>query len=157
MDILVLFSLPSLPPCLSFHASLSSAPLRFFFQLLHFASEDSFCLFSIPAQSLFFLSVPCLVLRRLSSLIGVSLRLLSSSACPTLHPPILIFPSPPPTSLSSASLAEKDRHQTDCLLPVSIKLPHVCLCISVWQDLCVFLLPSFLYSMFLLSCLLLYS
>lgn len=68
--------------------------------------------------------------------------------CVCFHPPpvfsLPLIPSPknliapsPPTSLSSASLAEKDRHQTDCLPPVYIKLPCVCLCMfSVLRSVC---------------------
>lgn len=98
---------------------------------------------------------PCLLLRRLSFLIGVAPRLLSSSACFFLssHPlsetsSLLLLPPPSP----AASLAEKDRHQTGCLPPVYIKPPCVCLCMFSVR---VFSSPSFLYSVFPSSWLLL--
>lgn len=145
----------SLPPksCSSFFSSLhllifavkvyryfSSSPLpvssllvfvHFSLRLLCFSSEDS---------SLFSLSVPlsasaaAVVLNWCCSASAFILRLFF----PFLSSPLrnLIAPSPP-TSLSAASLAEKDRHQTGCLPPVYIKPPCVCLCMfSVRRSVC---------------------
>lgn len=115
------------------HPSFSLSASLLYTASFSFSPQNPFppCKDSFSFQHSLFLSGPCLVLWRLSSLIGVALRLLST---PT---PILISPYPLATSLSSASLAEKDRLQTDCLPPVYIKLPHVGLCVFMWFVLCV--------------------
>lgn len=120
------------PPVSPWSASLNRASFSF---VSNSSPVRILLVFALFQQYFFFLCVPCLVLWRLSFLIGIALRLLSSSACslPFLHP----------SSLFSASLAEEDRHQT--------VWSRVCVCAFMhgWC-VCSEFLTSFLYnSMFL--------
>lgn len=120
------------PPVSPWSASLNRASFSF---VSNSSPVRILLVFALFQQYFFFLCVPCLVLWRLSFLIGIALRLLSSSACslPFLHP----------SSLFSASLAEEDRHQT--------VWSRVCVCAFMhgWC-VCSEFLTSFLHnSMFL--------
>lgn len=82
--------------------------------------------FSLLRHSLSYFSMPCLLLWRLSFLIGVSLCPLSSSACFFSSPFLSSSPSLPLIShLPHPVSAGGDRHQTDCL-PASAHWTQLC-------------------------------
>lgn len=99
------------PPVSPWSASLNRASFSF---VSNSSPVRILLVFALFQQYFFFLCVPCLVLWRLSFLIGIALRLLSSSACslPFLHP----------SSLFSGGR----RQASDCLVPC------VCLCFYAW-------------------------